>query len=180
MKTRLKTKLALAPDELKAQQKKERAEKKIAATATGQRNARGQWIKGVSGNDLGRPRSALAELCREQVTKHGLVSVLGNVAARTGDYGTKKKIQLTVADQINAIRLLLLYGYGMPKNEIDTGDVRIEVTYADNRQVNIANSAPGTGENYPRGETLQRTLMRPEIWQDDSGNGSVDSSGSEG
>lgn len=70
--------------------------------AAPQRNARGQWIKGVSGNDLGRPRSALAELCREQVTKHGLVNVLGNVAARTGDYSKKSKIPVTVADQIQA------------------------------------------------------------------------------
>jgi len=149
-------------------------------TTAPQRNARGQWIKGVSGNDMGRPRSVLAELCREQVTKHGLVAVLGNVAARTGDYNAKSKIPITVTDQINAIRLLLLYGYGAPKNEIDTGDVKIEVTYADNRSVTFANAASGTGENHTGVQALQRTLLRPEIWQDDAGNGSTNSSCIEG
>jgi hypothetical protein len=148
--------------------------KQVAAP---QRDGRGRWIKGVSGNDLGRPRTALAELCREQVTKHGLVAVLGNVAARTGDYGTKKKIEVTVADQINAIRLLLLYGYGMPKNEIDSGDVKIEVTYADNRSVTIANATLGAGEDHSGVQEVQRSVVRPEVWQDDAGNGSADSSG---
>jgi hypothetical protein len=64
-------------------------------------------IKGVSGNDLGRPRTAFAELCRPQFTTHGLVAVLGRNAARTGDYSKKSKIPITVAEQINAIRLTL-------------------------------------------------------------------------
>src|SRR5690348_15938406 len=93
------------------------------ATIAPTRDAQGRWIRGVSGNDLGRPRSALAELCRQEITKHGLVKVLGSIAARTGDYAKKTKIPVTVSDQINAIRLLLLYGFGMPKHEIDTGDV---------------------------------------------------------
>ncbi len=145
-----------------------------------QRNARGQWVKGVSGNDLGRPRSALAELCRQQITKHGLVAVLGSIAARSGDYGTKKKIQITVSDQINAIRLLLLYGFGMPKSEIDNGDVKIEVTYADHRSIAITNAAPGAGEDHHGSEALQRCLLRSPIRQDLVGAGQTDPSCSKG
>lgn len=139
-----KTRAAIAATPAARKQAKEEKQKQMQASGIA-RNARGQWIKGFSGNDLGRPRTALAELCREQVTKHGLVNVLGSIAARTGDYCTKtKNIQITVADQIQAIKLLLLYGFGMPKNDIDSGDVKIEVTYADkvtydNRQVNVNN-----------------------------------------
>jgi hypothetical protein len=143
------------------------------------RDGRGRWIKGVSGNDLGRPRNALAELCRQQITKHGLVAVLGSIAARTGDYGGKKKIEVSVGDQVQAIKLLLLYGFGAPKNEIDSGDVRIEVTY-DNRSVNIANAAPFPGEDHQRGEAVQRAVVRPEIWQNDARHGPADSPGAAG
>lgn len=145
------------------------------------RNGRGQWIKGTSGNSLGRPRTALAELCRLQITKRGLVAVLGEIASRSGQYGKKYKgIPITVSDQINAIRLLLLYGFGVPKAEIDGADhVKIEVTY-DNRSINIANAASGAGEDHSANEAIQRRLLRPEVWQDDSGDGSSDSSGPEG
>ena len=143
------------------------------------RDGRGRWIKGASGNDLGRPRSALADLCRQQITKHGLVAVLGSIAARTGDYGAKKKVEVSVGDQVQAIKLLLLYGFGAPKSEIDSGDVRIEVTY-DNRSVNIANAAPSTGEDHQRGEAFQCAVVRQEVWQDDARHGPADSSGAAG
>jgi len=146
-----------------------------------QRNARGQWLPGCGGNSLGRPKTALAELCRQQITKHGLVAVLGSIAARTGDYATKTKIPITVSDQINAIRLLLLYGYGVPKNEIDAGDsVRIEVSYADNRSVTIANAAPGAGEDHQGVQEVQHRLLRPSLRQDPPGDGPSDSPGLEG
>jgi len=153
---------------------------KKQVTTAPQRNARGQWVKGISGNDHGRPRTALAELCREQVTKLGLVRVLGNIAARTGDYGGKKKVQVTVSDQVQAIKLLLLYGFGAPKNEIDNGEVRIEVSYADHRQVNIAHAAPGTGADHSRGEEIQHRLLRSPVREDDAGPGQADTSGVEG
>jgi len=147
------------------------------ATIDTQRDARGRWIKGVSGNDLGRPRSALAELCRQQITKHGLVAVLGSIGARTGDYGTKKKIDVSVNDQVQAIKLLLLYGFGAPKNEIDSGDVRIEVSYADNRSINVANTTPGTGDDHTGVQAIQRSIVRPEVWQNDPGDGPAHTSG---
>lgn len=151
--------LSLPPAELKAKRRKEKKEKQKQMQESGiARDGRGRWIKGVSGNDLGRPRTALAELCRAEITKHGLVAVLGSVAARKGDYAKKTKIPVTVADQISAIRLLLAYGYGVPKNEIDAGEVRIEVSYADNRRLNVLN----VSEDNSRG-------MQPVIGND-SGN----------
>jgi hypothetical protein len=80
------------------------------------RDARGRWLPGKSENDMGRPRSALAELCRLQITKHGLVGVLGAIAASKNDYAARTKIPITVSDQINAIRLLLLYVAVVPVN----------------------------------------------------------------
>ena len=143
------------------------------------RDGRGRWIKGVSGNDLGRPRSALAELCRQQITKHGLVAVLGSIAARTGDYGVKKKVEVSVSDQVQAIKLLLLYGFGAPKNEIDSGDVRIEVTY-DQRSINLATPTSRAGEDHQRGEALQRAVLWPTIREDNAGHGPSDTPGAPG
>src|ERR1035441_4675663 len=136
MKAKVREVINMTAEERK--QAKIEAKRRLNASGI-PRDARGRILPGYSGNSLGRPRTALAELCRAQVTKLGLVRVLGAIAARTGDYGANKKIEVAVADQLHAIRLLLLYGYGVPKAEIDSGDVKIEVTYADNRQVNIAN-----------------------------------------
>ena len=152
--------------------------KNEAVTTAPTRDARGRWVKGVSGNDLGRPRSALSELCRAQITKHGLVSVLGSIAARTGEYARRSKIPVTVGDQINAIRLLLLYGYGVPRAEIDQGDVKIEVTY-DNRSVTITNTASGTTDDHTGVEEVQHRLLRAPMGEDHTGSGSRDSSGTE-
>jgi hypothetical protein len=167
----MKQKIRSILDKSPAQLKQDRREAKKAKKALGPptRDAMGHWLKGTSGNDMGRPRTALAELCRAEVTKHSLVKVLGSIAARTGDYDKKSKIPITVSDQINAIRLLLLYGFGVPKAEIDTGDVRIEVTYADNRQVNFTNAASSPGQDNRGGQALQRSVVRKALRQDDSG-----------
>jgi hypothetical protein len=145
MKTTIKRALAMTPEKLAEERKLARIEAKQKQAASGvMRDARGRILPGYSGNNLGRPRTALSELCRAQISKHALVAVLGSIAARTGEYAKKTTVPLTVSDQINAIRLLLLYGYGAPKSEIDAGnDVKIQVTY-DNRQVNIANVASKT------------------------------------
>jgi hypothetical protein len=154
-----------------------RVEKKLAPLPQrAQRGHKGHWAKGVSGNSLGRPRSALSVLCRDVINKHQLVKVLGNIAARTGDYGRKHKdILITAGDQIAAIKLLLAYGYGVPKREIDTpGDLRIEVSYVNDnrRQINIAAPAP-VSETGNHGVTeIQRSLVRSSLGEDDLGDGS--------
>ena len=179
MKTKIRAVLSASPAELKAKRTKEKKEKQKQMQESGiVRDGLGRWIKGTSGNDLGRPRTALAALCREQLTKHRLVECLGSIASRSGDYAKKSKIPVTVSDQVGAIKLLLLYGYGMPKQEMDAnGDVKIEVTYADNRQVTVTNAPRSAGADHSRSEEIQRSLMRPEIREDDAWDGQADSSG---
>jgi hypothetical protein len=133
------------------------------------RDASGKWIKGQSGNSLGRPRTALSELCRQEVTKHGLIAALGHIAAGTGEFKKCTNIPLTVADRIQAIRLLLLYGYGVPKQPDVEGPVKIEVTYPDNRQVNIANAASEPIQNSRPSKTMSGSVLRPTVGQDDVG-----------
>jgi hypothetical protein len=141
MKTTIKRALAMTPEELKQERKQAKVEAKQKQAASGvMRDAMGRILPGYTGNPMGRPKTALSELCRAEITKHGLVSVLGSIAARTGQYAHKTKIPVTVSDQINAIRLLLTYGFGLPKSEIDNGNVEIKVTY-DQRQVKILNVA---------------------------------------
>jgi hypothetical protein len=102
------------------------------------------------------------------------VAVLGNIAAgKIDDYQKKTKIPILVSDRINAIRLLLTYGFGMPKHEVDTGDVRIEVVYADHRSVNITNAASGSGEDNRGVKTIQHNLLRETVGQDGFGDESV-------
>jgi hypothetical protein len=182
MKVETRAKLNLTPEQLKAQQKQEATAKQEKAKASGiLRDDRGRILPGYSGNNLGRPRTALAELCRKEVTKHGLVNVLGNIAARSGVYAKKTTIPLTTADQLQAIRLLLLYGFGVPKAEIDSTDgLKIQVVYADNRAVNITNAAPGPGPNHPAGQAVQCRVLREAVREDDTGSGPIDSSGTEG
>ena len=171
----------MTPEKLAEERKQAKIEAARKQAASGvPRDARGRILPGHSLNSLGRPRTALAELCRAQISKHALVAVLGSIAGRTGEYAQKTKIPLTVADQINAIRLLLLYGYGAPKSEIDNGDVKIEVTYADNRSVTIANAASGPGEDHQGVPEIQHRLLRTPVRQDPVGNGPIDSSGAEG
>src|ERR1017187_5348216 len=104
MKAKVREVINMTAEERK--QAKIEAKRRLNASGI-PRDARGRILPGYSGNSLGRPRTALAELCRAQVTKLGLVRVLGSIAARAGDYAKKTKIPITVSDQINAIRLLL-------------------------------------------------------------------------
>jgi hypothetical protein len=177
MKERIKKAMAMTTEERKAA--KIEGQRKAAASGV-PRDARGRILPGHSLNSLGRPKTALSVLCREQVSKLGLVRVLGAIAARSGDYRTNK-IEVQVSDQIAAIKLLLLYGFGQPKAEIDGSDrVTIEVKYADNRSINIANAASGSGEDHSDVEEVQRRLLRPSLREDGSRDGSVDSSSAEG
>jgi hypothetical protein len=180
MKQKVRKTIAATPEEKRVA--KEAKRKKLQAHIRNSgipRDNRGRWLKGVSGNDLGRPRTALAELCRAQISKLGLVGVLGEIGSRRGVYKDKKN-GLTISDQIAAIRLLLLYGFGQPKGEIDAGDVKIQVVYDNRNQIAIANAAPGAAEDHRGGEALQRSLLRPPLGQDDAGYGSPDPSGAAG
>ena len=154
---------------------RERLAKLAAIRASGgvPRDAKGHVLPGHSLNALGRPRLALSELCRQQITKRGLVRVLGEIAARCG----KHKDQVSVADQVRAIQLLLTYGYGAPKGEIESGDLKIEVIYADNRQVNLTAAARGTGANHSGVEEIQCGSLRQALGENQVGDGQTDSSG---
>lgn len=126
-----------------------RASVDIVKVPVDKRDGRGRFVKGI--RPSGRPKTALAELCRQAVSKHELVNVLANIGSRNKPYWNSLKkdgVTLTVADQINAIRLLLTYGYGVPKGEQDTGPVKIEVVYADNRHVTL-NQVNGLAKHLP-------------------------------
>ena len=94
-----------------------------------------RWSKGQSGNPKGRPRegTAIAGLARSQVEKRKLIEKLGGIGARAGEY-----TNVGVDQQIRAIQLLLAYGYGPPRGEVEGGDaVVIQVTYVDRNQIAI-------------------------------------------
>jgi hypothetical protein len=76
------------------------------------RDEKGRWLPGASVNARGRaPRGfTIAEQARDQVERRKLIEKLGEMAERPGD------------DQIAAMHLLLAYGYGLPKAEIETAD----------------------------------------------------------
>ena len=137
-----------------------------------------RWIKGESGNPKGRPRegSAIASLARSQVQKHKLVEKLGRMGARQGEYN-----KIDVDQQIRAIQLLLAYGYGPPRGELESGDgVVIQVTYVERNQIAINGVAPGAIAGRAAGETVQCGLLRAPLRQDSTGNGSADSPGATG
>jgi hypothetical protein len=95
-----------------------------------------RWSKGLSGNPKGRPRegAAIAGLARSQVERHKLVEKLGGIGARAGEYA-----EVDVDQQIRAIQLLLAYGYGPPRAELEGGDaVVIQVTYVERNQMGAA------------------------------------------
>jgi len=101
----------------------------------------GRWVKGKSGNPRGRPRkgTAIADLARSQVEKHKLVEKLGSVAAGDGDF---KAVALD--QRLRAIQLLLAYGYGPPRNEIETqAGLVIQVNYVQRSQSPIASATSG-------------------------------------
>ena len=137
-----------------------------------------RWIKGQSGNPKGRPRegTAIAGLARSQVQRHKLVEALGRIGARQGEYA-----KADVDQQIRAIQLLLAYGYGPPRGELEGGDaVVIQVTYVQRNQIAINGAAPSTMAGGAAGETVQRGLLRAPLGEDGTGNGSADSPGSTG
>ena len=137
-----------------------------------------RWITGESGNPKGRPRegTAIAGLARSQVQKHKLVEKLGRIGAREGEYA-----KVDVDQQIRAIQLLLAYGYGPPRAELEGGDaVVIQVTYVERNQIAINGAAPGAIAGGATGETVQRGLLRAPLGEDGFGNGSADSPGAAG
>jgi len=137
-----------------------------------------RWITGESGNPKGRPREGdtIAGLARAQVQRHKLVEKLGKIGAREGEY-----VEVDVSQQIRAIQLLLAYGYGPPRSELEGRDaVVIQVTYVERNRITINGAAPGATAGGAAGETVQRDLLRAPLGEDGTGNGLPDSRGSAG
>jgi hypothetical protein len=135
----------------------------------------GRWLTGQSGNPKGRPRNeiAIAALARSQVKKHKLVERLGRIGARAGEYS-----KVDFDQQIRAIRLLLAYGYGPPRGEIEGNEgVVIQVNYVERNSIAINCATSRAVEDHSASETVQRGLLRPPVGQDDARNGPVDSPG---
>src|SRR4029077_19865189 len=131
-----------------------------------------KWMKGRSGNPRGRPRNgtAIADLARSQVGKHQLVEKLGSIAAREGQY-----TEVDVDQQLRAIQLLLAYGYGPPRPEMESREgIIIQVTYVESNRIAIASAARGAITSDPGGQAIQRGLLRAPLGQDDAGDGSAD------
>ena len=137
-----------------------------------------RWTKGHSGNPKGRPKvgTAIAGLARSQLEKHRLIERLGRIGAGEDSNGN-----VDVGQQIRAIQLLLAYGYGPPKGEIESGDgVVIQVVYVERNPIAINGPAPGATAGDSAGQTVQRGLLRAPVGQDGPGNGSVDPDGAAG
>jgi len=137
-----------------------------------------RWIKGQSGNPKGRPRSgtAIAGLARSQLEKYKLVEKLGRIGAGAAEYS-----DIDTDQQIRAMQLLLAYGYGPPRAELEVGDgIVIQVNYVERNQIAINGASSGAIEGGAGGETVQRGLCRAPVGQDCAGDGSTDSSGSGG
>ena len=137
-----------------------------------------RWTKGQSGNPRGRPKSgnAIADLARSQVEKHRLIDKLGAVGARTNEYA-----DVAVDQQLRAIQLLLSYGYGPPRAEIEGSEgLKIQVIYAETNHIAITGAASGAASGDSASPTLQRGLLRPPLGQDRVGDGPVDPSGTPG
>jgi len=137
-----------------------------------------RWSKGQSGNPNGRPRegTAIAGLARSQVERHKLIEKLGEIGARAGEY-----TNVDIGQQIRAIQLLLSYGYGPPRGELEHENAAvIQVTYVERNRIAINGAASSATSGNPTGETVQRGLLRPPLGQDGSRNGSADPPGAAG
>ena len=132
-----------------------------------------RWTKGKSGNPKGRPRkgTAIADLARDQIEKHRLIEKLGSIGA-----GQDGNHMADLDQQLRAIQLLLSYGYGPPRAEIDGSDrgVVIQVIYAERNPIAINSAALGANASDPGGETLQRGLLRASLGEDSVGNEPID------
>ena len=105
-----------------------------------------------------------------------MIEKLGEIGARAGEYA-----KVGVDQQIRAIQLLLSYGYGPPRSEVERGDAAvIQVTYVERNQIAINGAAPSATTGNGMGETVQRGLLRAPLGQDGTGNGSADPSGAAG
>ena len=135
-----------------------------------------RWIKGKSGNPGGRPKrgAAIADLARQQIGKHKLVEILGRIGGRQGEYSG-----VEVDQQLRAIQLLLSYGYGPPRAEVDGSDgkVVIQVIYVERNQIAITAATPSPTASDAGSETLQRRLLRAPLGEDSAGNEPTDRSG---
>ena len=134
-----------------------------------------RWTKGKSGNPRGRPRSgtAVADLARRQVDKHKLIDKLASIAAGANEYS-----DVDVDQQIRAIQLLLNYGYGPPRAEVQSSEgLVIQVVYAETNQIAITSAARGAVTSDSGVEAVQRGVLRAPLGQDAAGDGPPDSSG---
>jgi len=128
------------------------------------------WQKGRSGNPHGRPRCGeeLAALLRQTVDRKRFA---------------EKLCELCYAGDVQAMRLLLAYTDGLPitqgEPEVQGADgIQITVTYVQqHNQLEFAGAPPGASQDYPRGEAVQRNLLRAPLGQDGLGDGSADSIG---
>ena len=137
-----------------------------------------RWVKGQSGNRRGRPKSgtAITDLARSQVGKHRLVEKLGHIAACEGEY-----VEVNVDQQLRAIQLLLAYGYGPPRPDIESSEgIVIQVTYAETNRIAIASAARGAITGDSGGQAVQRDVLRAALGQDGAGDGSADPCGTAG